>query len=115
MQSGFERNLQFQMRAAKLPAPETQYRFHPTRKWSFDFAWPDKLLYLEVEGGIFKRNGSGRHTRGKGFERDCVKYSEACILGWRGLRVTTDHVRNGLALQLVERALQWHDARKYWQ
>src|SRR5262245_25920821 len=105
MQSGFERNLQFQISAMKLPAPATQYRFHPTRKWTFDFAWPDRLLYLEVEGGIFIRGG-GRHNRGKSFERDCQKYCEACILGWRGLRVTTDQVRNGVALRLVERALE---------
>jgi very-short-patch-repair endonuclease len=97
-QSGFERNLQFQMKAVKLPVPEVQFRFHPTRRWTFDFAWLDLKLYCEVEGGIFIRGG-GRHNRGASFEKDCEKYAEAAILGWRGLRVTTGQVKSGVALQ----------------
>lgn len=103
-QSGFERNLQFQMQAIKLPKPEIQYRFAPPRKWTFDFAWPDRKLYLEVEGGIFIKGG-GRHNRALGFEADCEKYSEAAIRGWRGLRVTTGQVKDGRALNMIERAL----------
>ena len=47
----------------------------------------------------------GRHTRGKGYERDCEKYNEAVILGWRILRVTTDMVSDGRAFDVVARAL----------
>jgi hypothetical protein len=103
-QSGFERHLQFQMKAVKLPVPETQFRFHPTRRWTLDFAWPLVKLYCEVEGGIFIKGG-GRHNRALGFEADCEKYSEAAILGWRGLRVTTGQIKSGVALGLIERAL----------
>jgi len=92
------------MQAVKLPKPEIQYRFHPTRKWAFDFAWPAQKLYCEVEGGIFIRGG-GRHNRAVGFEQDALKYAEAAILGWRGLRVTTGQVKSGVALNLLERAL----------
>jgi len=105
MQSGFERNLQFQIKALKLPAPKIQYRFHPTRKWTFDLAWPPILFYCEVEGGIFIKGG-GRHNRAVSFERDCEKYSEAAILGWRGVRVTTGQVKAGKAIELLERALK---------
>ena len=28
-----------------------EYRFHPTRKWRFDYAWPENKIALEVEGG----------------------------------------------------------------
>ena len=105
MASGYEALLRFQMKAAKLPAPTPQYRFTPPRRWTFDFAWPDRLLYVEVEGGIFIRGG-GRHNRGLGFEADCEKYCEAAILGWRGLRVTTGQVKDGRALNLIERALK---------
>jgi very-short-patch-repair endonuclease len=103
-QSGFERNLEFQMKAVKLPKPEIQYRFAAPRRWTFDFAWPALKVYLEVEGGMFIKGG-GRHNRALGFEADCVKYSEAAIRGWRGLRVTTRQVTSGEALQLIERAL----------
>lgn len=103
-QSGYERNLQFQMRAVCLPEPVPQFRFHPKRRWTLDFAWPVYWFFVEVEGGIFIRGG-GRHNRGQGFERDCEKYNEAALAGWRGLRVTTGQVKAGTALRLIERAL----------
>lgn len=87
--------------ATKLPAPLEEYRFHPKRRWRFDFAWPDKMIAVEVEGGTFT---GGRHTRGKGFEQDCEKYCEATLLGWRVLRFTTKQVNSGYALGSVERA-----------
>ena len=83
-----------------LPVPE--HRFHPTRKWRFDYAWPLKLLALEVEGGVWTQ---GRHTRGSGAIADMQKYSEAAILGWRLLYVTPDELTNGVAIDGVSRAL----------
>lgn len=85
-----------------MPEPVREYRFHPKRKWRFDFAWPARLVAVEVEGGTFS---GGRHSRGKGFEADCEKYAEAAILGWRVLRVTTAMVNDGRALALIERAM----------
>jgi len=68
----------------KLPEPVFEYRFHPTRKWRFDLAWPDYLVALEVEGGIWT---GGRHGRGEGMAADMEKYNAATCLGWRVLRV----------------------------
>lgn len=73
-----ESTLLFQIRAVGLSDPEQEYHFHPVRKWRFDFAYPDKMLAIEVEGGTWNR---GRHTRGQGFEDDCEKYNEAVVLG----------------------------------
>jgi hypothetical protein len=108
--SAVETLLLFHLRALKLPEPVTQHRFAPPRRWTFDFAWPDRLLYAEVEGGAFLAGG-GRHNRGKGYTADCEKYSEAAIRGWRGLRATTDQVKSGLALGWIERALAATEAR----
>ena len=72
-----------------LPAAETEHAFHPTRRWRFDFAWPDKMVAVECEGGVYSR---GRHTRGSGFTADCEKYSAAAMLGWRVLRFTTEQL-----------------------
>jgi len=33
-----------------LPAPVFEYRFHPSRKWRFDIAWPERRVAVEVEG-----------------------------------------------------------------
>ena len=95
--------LVLQIRAVGLPRPVEEFRFHPTRKWRFDLAWPDRKLAVEIEGGAWSH---GRHTRGKGFTRDCEKYAEALCLGWRVLRVTTGMVNDGTALGYVERLLK---------
>lgn len=102
-QSGWERNLEFQIQAVRLPVPQTQYRFAPPRRWTFDFCWPMVRLALEVEGGIWI---GGRHNRAAGFERDIEKYNEAALRGYAVLRVTTRQVKTGAALMLVERALR---------
>lgn len=81
-----------------MPTPE--YRFHATRRWRFDFAWPDRKVALEVEGGVFIQ---GRHSRGVGMVKDMEKYGEAAVQGWRVLRVTPKQVIDGTALRLVER------------
>ena len=44
---------------------------------------------------------SGRHTRGSGFEADCVKYAEAMLLGYRVLRVTPAMIADGRAVDYV--------------
>jgi very-short-patch-repair endonuclease len=83
--------------------PRTEYRFHETRRWRFDLAWPAERVAVEIEGG---RWVGGRHTRGAGFEADMEKYNEAALLGWTVIRVTPGMVRDGRALAYVERALK---------
>jgi very-short-patch-repair endonuclease len=84
-----------------LPAPTEELKFHPTRKWRFDLAFQDQQLAIEIDGAVFMQ---GRHSRGVGITKDCEKICEAVILGWRVMRVTTDMVKSGEALNLVERA-----------
>lgn len=79
--------------AAGYPRPAEEYQFHPTRKWRFDYAWPNIKLALEVEGGIFIE---GRHTRGAGMLEDMRKYSAAALLGWRIIYYTPSDL--GLAI-----------------
>ena len=67
---------------------ETEVMFHPTRKWRFDIAIPDKKIAIEYEGGVFG-GGKSRHTTGKGYTEDAEKYREATKLGWRVLRYTS--------------------------
>jgi very-short-patch-repair endonuclease len=97
--SALEENLAFQIRAVRLPEPVREHKFHPLRKWRFDFAWPAQLLAVEVEGGTWV---FGRHGRGSGFEADCEKYAEAISMGWRVLRVTAGMVTTGVALKYIE-------------
>jgi len=66
----------------RLPTPEFEYVFHPDRKWRFDIAFPDFLLYIEVQGGIWIAGG---HNRGAQMLKDWEKYNAATELGWRPL------------------------------
>ncbi len=76
----------------------TEHKFHPKRKWRFDFAWPDIKFAVEVEGGIYS---GGRHTRGSGFEKDLEKYAEALMLDWRVLRLGAKQILSGEALEMI--------------
>lgn len=96
-----EETFDLHCRVKNLTNAEREYKFHPTRKWMFDFAWPAIKLAVEVEGGT--KFGKSRHSRGSGFEGDCEKYNAAIMLGWRILRYTTDMVLDGTAInQVVE-------------
>lgn len=102
MKSQLEETLALHIRAAGLPPPVREHKFHPVRKWRFDFAWPEQRVGLECEGGIWTQ---GRHTHPAGYLLDVTKYNEAALLGWTLIRVTGDMIRKGEALQLIERAL----------
>jgi len=81
--SNLERFALLMINAAGLPQPEKEYRFHPTRKWRFDFAYPAQKIAIEIEGAVWF---AGRHTRGSGFLADCEKYNTAVSLGWKVFR-----------------------------
>lgn len=98
-------SLEHQCRLAGLPAPTTEVYFAKPRRWRFDLAWEERRFACEIEGGTFIPGGS-RHSRGRGYENDCVKYAEALCRGWRVLRVTTDMVRDGRALMYLETMLR---------
>jgi very-short-patch-repair endonuclease len=90
------------VRHQTLPAPVEEYRFHPERKWRFDYAWPTHRVALEVEGGVFS---GGRHSRGAGFRADAEKYNQAAALGWRLLRVLPEQLCTVETMTLLERTL----------
>ena len=89
-------------KAFGLPEPSAEFRFHPRRRWRFDWLFAHRVA-LEIEGGAWTR---GRHTRGKGFVADLEKYNEAQLAGYVVLRVTPEQVNSGEAFALVKRALE---------
>ena len=99
--SKLEATLSLLMQAAGFN-PETEYRFHPPRRWRFDFAFPDQKIAIECEGGTW---ANGRHVRGAGFEKDAEKYNTAAIEGWMVLRFTSGMIKSGKALNQIEQAL----------
>lgn len=98
--SELEESVAFYIKTLKLPPPEREHRFHPTRRWRFDFAWPEKKLAIECEGGIWT---GGAHARGAHFNSDTEKYNEATLLGWRVLRFTSNQIKNGKVVEWLTR------------
>lgn len=102
MVSDPEEALATQLDWAGLPKPVREYVFAPPRRWRFDFAWPDRRVAVEVEGGSYV---GGRHTTPAGYEKDAEKYNAAALAGWLVLRVVPHMVRDGRAIAYVEQAM----------
>ena len=96
--SHVEDEFKFQLRCLGLPVGESEYKFHPDRRWRFDIAWPDKMIAVEIEGGKY----ISRHRTMAGFEKDCEKYNTATDMGWQVYRYTTDMVKDGRAIEHFE-------------
>lgn len=92
-----------QLHALGLPIPMREFRFHPKRRWRADACWPEYMLMLEIDGGVWTQ---GRHTRGAGFIRDQEKRNEATLMGFRVLNCVPQDVKAGRALKLIERAMR---------
>jgi very-short-patch-repair endonuclease len=93
-----------------------EYSFHDRRGWRFDFAVPDFMLAIEMEGGIYpfyqvRKDGTrhlvrgGGHTTGKAYQDNLDKYNEATVLGWTLLRFSVADVKTGKAKPVVAKWL----------
>jgi len=92
----------FMLAEAGLPMPETEFKFLTDRKFRLDYAWPERKLALEQEGGVWKQ---GRHTRGSGFIKDMEKYNLLAATGWRLLRCTPDQLHTTATIELIAMAI----------
>lgn len=70
-------------RAAGLPEPVPEYRWHPVRKFRADYAIPLHRVLIEIDGGLWVNGG---HSRGAARMHDMAKDRAATLLGWRTLR-----------------------------
>lgn len=81
------------------PPLEQEYRFHPRRRWRFDFALPARKLAIEINGGVWS---GGRHVRGAGYLRDREKINAATELGWRVFELGTGQVTVDAVQRIIE-------------
>jgi very-short-patch-repair endonuclease len=91
-----------------LPLPIREFRFSK-RRFRFDFAFPDRKVAVEIEGGGWLY---GRHHRPKGYERDLEKYNLAQSLGWKVFGFTPQMLENDPdgCVGMVLGALGWEKA-----
>ena len=90
----------------RIPLPVPEFRFCLSRKWRFDYAWPNLVfpVYVEVDGGLFI---GGRHNRGAALLKDYEKRNTASAMGWRGLWTTPDKLLTYEFLSVLKRALEY--------
>lgn len=67
-----------------------EYRFHPKRRFRYDYAIPKHKIAVEYEG-IYSTDKS-RHTTVSGYTQDTTKYNLSVVLGWRVLRYTAVNI-----------------------
>jgi len=91
-----------------LPKPELEYRFCPTRRWKFDYAYVKEKVAIEVQGGIWTR---GRHSRPFGQIGDMEKLNRAQIMGWIVLQFTPSQIRSGYFSIMLREALEARSAK----
>jgi len=74
-----------------VPMPDREHRFHDSRKWRFDLAWPSIKLAVEIQGGSFVNGG---HNRGAQQAKDYEKLNEAQRHGWIVLQFGTMQMKD---------------------
>jgi very-short-patch-repair endonuclease len=93
-------SVKFRRLWAELGGPELmpELRFHPTRKWRFDFAHEGSMTAVEIDGAVWSR---GRHTRGAGFIKDREKGNMATSMGWRVFHLATGMITRENVAQIL--------------
>lgn len=103
----FQRLVERELGVCLIP----EFKFHPTRKWRFDFAIPDLKIAIEIDGGLFIY---GRHNHAVSMIKDYEKFNSAAALGWVVLKfipsqldkvATLDLIRNTVMLRRKEKSV----------
>lgn len=84
-------------------APFAEYKFDESRKWRFDFAWPEWKIALEVQGGLFT---NGRHSRGAALLKEHEKLNAAAMQGWKVLYTIPDNLCMAETVDTIKTAIQ---------
>lgn len=89
---------------------EKEFKFHPVRKWRFDYAFPEYKVAVEVDGGVWT---GGRHINPAGYINDMEKLNTAASMGWLVLRITTDDRFAIKTYNLIEQTIQIRKDEKH--
>ena len=100
--NALEEMFALQCEQAGFPAPLREYAAVPGRRFRWDFAWPDKRVLVEINGGTYAHMG---HSTGSGIARDYEKSNLAVLAGWRTFVFDRRMVEAGTALDVTAKAL----------
>lgn len=80
-----------------------ELQFAKPRLWRFDWAYESQRIAIEYQGGNYTGKG---HNTIKNLRNDYEKFTEAALLGWTLILIDSQSVRDGRAVEWVERALK---------
>ena len=96
--------LAWQLELADIRGWVREHRFHPSRMWRIDIAFPDIKLAVECEG-MGPKGEPGRHQLTQHIASNTEKHSALAVLGWRLIRVTGRQIDSGHAIRWIGGAL----------
>lgn len=79
------------------PPLEKEFYFCQDRQWRADYRCGNVLI--ELEGGIWT---GGRHTNGKGYCDDAVKYNTASMMGYSLIRIPTGFATENYLQKIID-------------
>ncbi|MDR0658840.1 MAG: endonuclease domain-containing protein [Mediterranea sp.] len=80
-----------------------EYKFHPVRKWRFDYCIKSLKIAIEVDGGVWI---NGRHNRASGYLKDLEKFNAAASMGWVVLKFTPDDMYKTKTLNVIRETVK---------
>jgi len=98
MKSEIENMLSWMLQASNIDGWVREYKFNPDKPWRFNFCWEKEKFAVEIYKG-------GNHVRSGGITRECEKYNDAVLLGWRILLVTKSQVKSEQVLEWIREAI----------
>lgn len=87
-----------QLTLTKLPKPTRQYLFLRGSKHTLDFAWPDLMIGVEVQGMVHRIKGS--------FKNDIKKRAQGLLQGWKVLEVGGVEIKDGTAMEWLHQLFE---------
>ena len=90
---------------AEFPTTDVvaELRFHPSRMWRFDYAFPEYKVAVEVDGGVWQ---GGRHNLPQGYVKDMEKLNTAASMGWIVLRITPQQRFTTATVDFIKEAMK---------
>lgn len=92
------------LQEAGIDGYERNVRFIPKRKFEADFYFPDLMVALECDGGVWLPKGG--HTSGEGYTKDRERDMEALLHGIQTVRFTSSQINSGYAIEKFQKYLE---------
>lgn len=83
------------------PELQTEFRFHPVRRWRFDYYHEPSKILLDLDGGTFVRGG---HSRGAQMIKDHEKRNTATSMGYKVFVLSTGMLTSEFIKPIIEYA-----------